>query len=51
MSQDAIKQVEKAGTSITKEKLLEKIRSSNSKLFTYSQSLNSPKVLVVVITP
>ena len=48
MSQEAIKLTEKAGTSISKEKLLEAIRKSPNKQFTYSQSLNSKQVTVVV---
>jgi hypothetical protein len=49
MSQEAIKLTEKAGTSISKEKLLEAIRKSPNKQFTYSQSLNSKEVTVVVM--
>lgn len=48
MSQEAIKLTEKAGTSISKDKLLEAIRKSPNKQFTYSQSPSS-KVLTVVI--
>lgn len=48
MSNEAIKLTEKAGTSISKEKLLEAIRKSPNKLFTYSQSQNSKVVTVVV---
>jgi hypothetical protein len=49
MSDTIAKSVEKAGTSISKEKLLEAIRKSPNKQFTYSQSLNS-KVVTVVLT-
>ena len=48
MSQEAIKLTEKAGTSISKEKLLEAIRKSPNKQFPYSQSANS-KIITVVI--
>ena len=49
MSDAIAKSIEKAGTSISKEKLLEAIRKSPNKQFTYSQSQNS-KVLTVVVT-
>jgi len=49
MSQEAIKLTEKAGTSISKDKLLEAIRKSPNKQFPYSQSPNS-KVVTVVVT-
>lgn len=49
MSQEAIKLTEKAGTSISKEKLLEAIRKSPNKQFAYSQPPNS-KVVTVVVT-
>ena len=48
MSQEAIKLTAKSGTSISKEKLLEAIRKSHNKQFTYSQSPNSKEVTVVV---
>jgi len=48
MSNEAIKLTEKSGTSISKEKLLEAIRKSPNKQFTYSQSLNSKEVTVVL---
>ena len=48
MSQEAIKLTEKAGTSITKEKLLEAIRKSPNKQFTYSQSQISKSITVVL---
>ena len=48
MSQEAIKLTEKAGTTISKDKLLELIRKSPNKQFTYSQSPNSKLVTVVV---
>ena len=49
MSDTIAKSVEKAGTSISKEKLLDLIRKSPLKQFTYSQSLNS-KVMTIVVT-
>jgi hypothetical protein len=49
MSDTLAKSIEKAGTYISKEKLLEAIRKSPNKQFTYSQSLNS-KVVTVVVT-
>jgi hypothetical protein len=48
MSNEAVKLTEKAGTSISKEKLLEAIRKSPNKQFTYSQAQNSKVVTVVV---
>ena len=48
MSQEAIKLTEKAGTSISKEKLLEAIRKSPNKQFTYSQSANGKELVVVI---
>ena len=41
MSNEAVKLTEKSGTSISKDKLLEAIRKSPNKQFTYSQSQNS----------
>ena len=49
MSNEAVKLTEKAGTSISKEKLLEAIRKSPVKEYSFSQSLNS-KVVTVVVT-
>jgi hypothetical protein len=48
MSNEAVKLTEKAGTSISKEKLLEAIRKSPNKHFTLSQALNSKLATVVV---
>lgn len=47
MSNEAIKLTEKAGTTISKEKLLEAIRKSPSKQFMYFQSTNFGKLIVV----
>ena len=49
MSDTIAKSIEKSGTYISKEKLLEAIRKSPNKQFTYSQSPNS-KVVTVVVT-
>jgi hypothetical protein len=49
MSQDAVKLTEKAGTSISKEKLLEAIKRSPQKQFSYSPCPSS-KVVTVVVT-
>jgi hypothetical protein len=48
MSDTIAKSVEKAGTSISKEKLLDLIRKSPNKQFTYSQSKNSNLMTVIV---
>ena len=48
MSDTVAKSLEKAGTSISKEKLLETIRKSPNKQFTYSQSPNSKAMTVVI---
>ena len=48
MSDTIAKSVEKAGTSISKEKLLDLIRKSPNKQFTYSQSPNSKVVTVII---
>ena len=48
MSAEAVKLVEKTGTSISKEKLLEAIKRSPQKLFSYSPCPNSRLVTVVV---
>jgi hypothetical protein len=48
MSQEAVKQTEKAGTTISKDKLLEAIRRSPNKQFTCSHSPNSKQMTVVL---
>lgn len=48
MSDQQAKQIEKSGTKMTKEKLLELIRRSPSREFTFSQSPNSKTVVVVI---
>jgi hypothetical protein len=49
MSDTLAKQIEKSGTKMTKEKLLELIRKCPSKEFTFSQSPNSKTVVISVI--
>lgn len=49
MSDTLAKSVEKSGTSISKDKLLEAIRKSPQKEFSFSQYPNS-KVVTVVVT-
>ena len=46
MSDTLAKQIEKSGTKVTKEKLLELIRKSLAKEFSFSQSPNSKTVVV-----
>ena len=48
MSDTLAKQIEKSGTKMTKDKLLELIRKSPSKEFTFSQSPNSKTVVVTI---
>jgi hypothetical protein len=48
MSNQLVKEAQKSGMSISKDKLLEAIRKSPNKQFTYSQSPNSKFVTVVV---
>ncbi len=48
MSDQLAKQVQSTGTKITKEKLLEAIRKSPQKEFSFSQSQGSKTVLVSV---
>ena len=43
-----IKEVERSGTLITKEKLIDLIKKSPSQSFTYSQNPNSKTAVVVV---
>ena len=45
---DLIKGTEKAGTKISKEKLIEALRKSTQKEFSFSQSQNSKMVVVVL---
>lgn len=48
MSQEAFRQTEKSGLKMMKEKLLEIIRKSPSKMFTYSPVPNSKDIVVVI---
>ena len=48
MSQQLIKETEKAGTRITKEKLIEAIKRSPQKEYSFSGSHNSKSVVVVI---
>ena len=47
-SNTVIKEVERSGTSITKEKLIDLIKKSNQATFTFSQSPNSKSAVVIV---
>ena len=44
----AIKEVQRAGILITKDKLLDLIKRSPNQSFTYSQSLNTKEAIVIV---
>jgi hypothetical protein len=48
MSDQQAKQIEKSGTKMTKDKLLELIRKHPSREFTFSQSVNSKTIVVVI---
>ncbi len=48
MSQQLVKATEKAGTKISKEKLIEAIKRSPQRAYSFSGSLNSTTVVVVV---
>jgi hypothetical protein len=48
MSDQQAKQIEKSGTKMTKEKLLDLIRKHPSREFTFSQSPNSKTIVVVI---
>ena len=48
MSQEALRQTEKSGLRMMKDKLLEIIRKSPSKMFTYSPVPNSKDIVIVV---
>lgn len=43
-----IKEVERSGTSITKEKLIDLIKKSNQQTFTFSQNPNSKGAVVII---
>jgi hypothetical protein len=48
MSDQLAKQIEKSGTKLTKDKLIEALRKNPQKDFPYSQSLGSKTVVVVL---
>ncbi len=48
MSQEAFRQTEKSGLKMMKDKLMETIRKSPSKMFTYSPVPNSKDIVIVV---
>jgi hypothetical protein len=48
MSDQQAKQIEKSGTKMTKEKLLDLIRKHPAREFTFSQSPNSKTIFVVI---
>ena len=47
-SNTVIKEVQKAGLTITKDKLIEKIKQSSQQTFTISQSPNSKQAVVII---
>lgn len=48
MSDQLTKQIEKSGTKMTKERLIELIRKSPVREFTFSQSPNSKTIVVCI---
>ena len=48
MSNQIIKELEKSGLSISKDKLLDLIKKSNQQTFTFSQNQVSKQVIVVI---
>lgn len=51
MSNDLVKATEKSGTKISKEKLIEAIKKSPQREFSFSQSLNSKELVVAIKQP
>ena len=49
MSNELIKQTERVGTKISKEKLIELLRKSTQREFAFSQSKSSNALLVVIV--
>ena len=45
---ELIKQTEKAGTKISKERLIEALKKSSQKEFSFSQAQNSKEIVVVL---
>ncbi len=48
MSDQLAKQIEKSGTKLTKDKLLDLIRRNSAREFTFSQSPNSKTIVVTI---
>jgi hypothetical protein len=48
MSDQLAKQIERSGTKISKDKLLELIRKSSAREFTFSQSPNARTIVAVI---
>ena len=48
MSSDLVKATEKSGTKISKDKLLDLIKKSPQREFSFSQSLNSKTIVVSI---
>ena len=48
MSDQQAKQIDKSGTKMTKEKLLDLIRKNPAREFTFSQSPNSKTIVLVI---
>jgi hypothetical protein len=48
MSDQLAKQIERSGTKISKDKLLELIRKTSAREFTFSQSPNSKTIVAVI---
>jgi len=51
MSNDLVKATEKSGTKISKEKLIEAIKKSPQREFSFSQSHNSKELVVAIKQP
>jgi len=48
MSNQIIKELERSGLSISKDKLLDLIKKSNQQTFTFSQNQGSKQIVVVI---
>lgn len=51
MSNDLVKATEKSGTKISKEKLIDAIKKSPQREFSFSQSSNSKELVVAIRQP
>lgn len=51
MSNDLVKATEKSGTKISKEKLIEAIKKSPQREFSFSQNPNSKELVVAIKQP